>query len=151
MPELRQVNGFNLENGNTNNTGELRAILISLQKIYKDLDKNKQRFKEIEIISDSEYAINAITETNKSIKNLDLISKIIKLRIELSKYFTITFRHVDAHTKNKDYYSLGNDIVDNIARTCAINQKNYGNGENRIKIEKIEKKINEFYHLYKNE
>ena len=67
IPKLKIINGINLSRGNTNNTSELRAILIVFQKLQKIKDEIKNDYSEIVIISDSEYAINAILQKNKSI------------------------------------------------------------------------------------
>lgn len=150
IPKLKIINGINLSRGNTNNTSELRAILIVFQKLQKIKDEIKNDYSEIVIISDSEYAINAISQKNKSIKNLELITKIIKLKRNLELDFTINFKHVLSHTKKDDYYSKGNEIVDNIAKACAINEMKYGNGTDRFRVEKIDEKIYEFYKNFEN-
>ena len=150
IPKLKIVNGINLSRGNTNNTSELRAILIVFQKLQKIKDDIKKDYSEIVIISDSEYAINAISQKNRSIKNLELITKIIKLKRNLELDFDIKFKHVLSHTKKDDYYSKGNEIVDNIAKACAINEMKYGTGSDRFRVEKIDEKIYDFYKNFEN-
>ena len=96
----------------TNQRAELYAILKALLII--DIIK----YKNIHIYTDSMYSINCITKwvknwkkngwkdsKKKDIKNKDLINNIDKI---YSKYNHIYFKHIQAHTSNKDIHSICN-------------------------------------------
>lgn len=104
----------------TNQTAELLAILKSL-KITKKVDKEIK----IKIYTDSLYCINSLTKwyyaweknnwlnsNKKQVKNKEIIQKIIKY----IKKKNIDFVHVRSHTHKKDYYSINNDIADQLAK-----------------------------------
>lgn len=117
----------------TNNKAELSGI----KQIFKTINLNKELFKKDKInyiiCTDSQYAINCITEWSvkwinnnwknskgECIKNKELIEEIINLRDNIPDDIKITFKHVFGHTKepsNKDSiewkYWYGNHKVDN--------------------------------------
>lgn len=102
----------------TNNICELSAILEILEILKNDIDKNI----DLNIYTDSEYAINAFTTSGDKYhrnlwkpppSNIELIKKgyyLIK-----SKKNNIHFHHVYSHTKKKDIHSLYNEEADNLA------------------------------------
>ncbi|KAJ3879891.1 ribonuclease H-like domain-containing protein, partial [Lentinula edodes] len=92
----------------TNNRGELLAVLIAIQKSH-----TKRR---LEIFSDSEYAIRAIVyrapkeaQSNWTCTNGDIL-RAISLWIA-SREAPIIFHHVRGHSNNAH-----NDAADNLAK-----------------------------------
>ena len=127
----------------TNNQMELFGILY----IYKILYEHYQIFKDINIIivSDSQYSINCINgiwsdkwikngwvnSKKESVKNKELIQKILEFKNKINCNLNIKFKHVFSHLQEpNDKNSLewicwnGNEIVD-----MNINKKlnNYNN------------------------
>ncbi len=116
----------------TNNIAELTAILQTLI-ILKDEIKEKMK---ILIVSDSEYAIKCATHYGKKLEengwlnskgktppNLELVQQIYAIT---SKFKNIKFKHVMAHTENKDFYSIGNahaDRLANLALGISVSEK----------------------------
>jgi ribonuclease HI len=114
----------------TNQRAELYAIYKGIKTVYKDI-KNKVNFKtNITIYTDSEYSIKSLTiwiknwkknnwkaSTGKDVLNQDLIIKLDNL---IEKYKTnyggIKFVHVRSHTGRKDFESINNDLVDELAK-----------------------------------
>lgn len=109
---------------NTNNTGELMAILIALYSV-------NQKNVDMMIYSDSMYCINSIViwsktwikngwiaSTGKPVKNKELIERILE---ERKKFNNVVFIHVKAHRqappKDSDGYDAwyGNDQADRLA------------------------------------
>lgn len=108
----------------TNNTGELMAILLAMYNIsQKDID--------LMIYSDSMYCINSIViwskgwikngwvaSTGKPVKNKEIIQRILE---ERKKFKNVVFIHVKAHRKappkdSEDYILwYGNDQADQLA------------------------------------
>lgn len=107
----------------SNNRGELTAILNAITTITD----SPQRYKDIVIVSDSDYCIQSVTNwglkwrrnNDKTKKNLDLIYPIMDL-ISNNKQVNIKFMHVNSHLKEpgiKDdnwFYWKGNDIADKL-------------------------------------
>lgn len=151
MPKLNKL--FSKSIIGTNNQAELEAIRFSLWYILKqfkllenpDTEKSKflrssklqSRFKlhknikklilnnTIFIYSDSKYSIQMLTTNAKAKKNEDKINSCKELLEELNSYdITVKFIHVRAHTKQTDYISKCNDIVDKAAREKATIIKN---------------------------
>lgn len=104
----------------TNNIAELTAILRGL-KIAK-----VKKLNSIQIISDSMYAINCVTNwwpkweknnwflgKNKPVKNVEIIKEIVAL----IKQLNVTFKHIKAHQKDPQIYSDAyyNNIADKLA------------------------------------
>ena len=82
--------------GETNNTMELKAILVALISIKKPINS-------LEIVSDSEYSIGVLTKSWKPKKNIELISKIKKQIIKTQKLVgsLIKWTHVRGHQDNE--------------------------------------------------
>jgi len=110
----------------TNQRAELYAIYYALRKIIKNLD-----FKTITILTDSEYSIKSLTvwvkdwekkdwknAQKKPVMNQDLIKPIYEI-IKKHKD-NIKFIHVDAHTGGGDWKSVGNALVDRLAKQGAL-------------------------------
>tara|TARA_B100001094_G_scaffold320749_1_gene367443 strand:- start:96 stop:671 length:576 start_codon:yes stop_codon:yes gene_type:complete len=108
----------------TNQRAELYAILKSLLII------DIIQYKNIYIYTDSMYSINCITKwvknwkkngwkdsKKKDIKNKDLINNIDKI---YSKYNHIYFKHILAHTSNKDIHSICNNKADKLAKNSIL-------------------------------
>lgn len=105
----------------TNQRAELFAIYEALKNITIH---NETR--DVFIYSDSLYSINSLTlwitdwiknnwinSKKKPIKNLDIIIPIYKIIKECKN--KIYFKHVKAHTNNKDFESICNSIADRLA------------------------------------
>ena len=118
---------LNNDNGNiklTNNIAELVAIIEAINIIKKSSKPNKI------IITDSAYAIKCATtygsklekkgwkqkKDDEEIPNLDLVKRLY----ELTNKYDIQYKHVLAHTGNKDRHSIGNYYADLLANK-AIN------------------------------
>ena len=116
----------------TNNRAELYSILksiiianiINLERIKN----NQEPIKLVKIYSDSEYSVKTFNEwlpkwkkNKKEYKNSDIINEISTL-IDIVQ-FKIIFTHVRAHTGKKDFHSLSNDIVDELAKKGAFRKK----------------------------
>ena len=106
----------------TNNRAELYAIYKSL-KICKKILKEK-KIEKINIYSDSEYSVKTFTiwykkwqNNKKEYKNKDIIDKTVKL---INKLNNVNFIHIKAHTGKNDYYSLGNNQADGLAKCGAL-------------------------------
>lgn len=95
--------------GETNNTMELKAILVALISIKKPINS-------LEIISDSEYSIGVLTKSWKPKKNIELISKIKKQIIETQKLVDspIKWTHVRGHQDNEF-----NNLCDKLATNAS--------------------------------
>ena len=101
----------------TNNIAELTAIYQTYDIIKSDIINGKR----ITIVSDSEYAIKCLTSYGKKcfldhwkkdIPNKELV------RITYETYYkmhNVMFKHVKAHTTNKDIHSIGNFYADKLA------------------------------------
>ena len=103
---LSQYLGDNL----TNNIAELNAILLSVQSL-KNVDSSIR----IEIYSDSQYSIGALTK-NKAIKNKELIQK---TKDELAKFEDVEFFKVKAHATDR-YNNLADQLANDAVRTHKI-------------------------------
>jgi ribonuclease HI len=103
----------------TNNIAELTAVIKAINIIKKMEFKNKV------IVTDSEYVIKCATTygeklaknewksltKDKEIPNLNLVKKIY----ELTNKYNIKYKHVKAHTGNKDRHSISNYYADKLA------------------------------------
>lgn len=109
----------------TNNRGELLAILESIKKISVNFPPSDI---DIQIYTDSSYSKNCLTTwilgwisrgwktaEGSDVKNRDLIEETSNL---LNKFKSYTITHVLAHTGKDDYASKNNHIVDRMA--CRI-------------------------------
>lgn len=110
----------------TNQRAELFAIYVALIIIRKNLIYNK-----INIYTDSEYSIKALTKwvkiwknngwrtsSNKPVENLDIIIPINNiLEKESGK---VEFIHVKSHTGKQDEISINNSIADRLAKKGAL-------------------------------
>jgi ribonuclease HI len=109
----------------TNNVAELTAIKMATIVLMDDIINGR----EIEIYTDSEYSMNALTiygdkhqkqgwksKKGEKIANVELIRPSYDL---IQRYPNIKLIHIRAHTGNKDPHSIGNDIADKLAWTAA--------------------------------
>ena len=103
----------------TNNRAELKAILVALSKVIKEIENGK----EVVIHTDSQYSITCLTANTirkrlaKDIPNYDYINRGYNI---IKKYPSIKFHHVNAHTGNQDIHSIGNDYADRLANLAII-------------------------------
>lgn len=111
----------------SNNTGELTALIRALEILKKDIEEKKS----INIYTDSEYVIkcsgsygsklaknNWKTESDKVPPNLKLLQKIYELYSPHKK--TVKIHYIKAHTNLLDKHSIGNSEADKLAN-MAIN------------------------------
>jgi ribonuclease HI len=105
-----------------------RAELYAIYKGIKVVNKKDNKLN-IKIYTDSEYSIKSLTiwikgwknnnwksSTGKDVMNQDLIKKLDDLiQSHLGK---IEFKHVRSHTGKKDFESINNDKVDNLAKNA---------------------------------
>ena len=109
----------------TNNTGELTALIRAVEIILDDLNKSQPNIK-INIYTDSEYVIKCAgnygdklskndwkTTTGKVPPNLKLIQRIHEIYKPNKK--CIGLHHIKAHTGLNDEHSLGNAEADRLA------------------------------------
>ena len=105
----------------TNNQAELEAIRYALWYFTQRFIDQRLHDNTLYIFTDSEYAISAITGKWKNLKEnlpkINVCRGLIKQIDEKGK--KTAFIHVKAHTKQKDFISLNNDIVDQEARRRA--------------------------------
>jgi ribonuclease HI len=114
----------------TNNVAELTAIINAIKIIQGNTCFNK--YKNKIVVTDSEYAIKCATtygsklaekdwkpKKDKIIPNLDLV----KVLYELVVKYEIKFKHVLAHTGNKDRHSIGNYYADLLANKSIDNDQ----------------------------
>jgi ribonuclease HI len=125
-----------LEGGSlTNNIAELTAAIEGINIIKKMEYKNKI------VVTDSEYVIKCATtygdklavqewlckKTKLPPPNVELVKKIY----QLTKKYDIKFKHIPAHTNNKDKHSICNYYADKLANECIEGPK-----ETKMKKEK---------------
>jgi ribonuclease HI len=115
----------------TNNRAELRAVLAAIDQANDVVDPNMS--KTLVVHTDSMLIVNTVTKwmpawkrnnwrkagkDGEPVANVDLLKA---LDVRLGKR-NIVFRHVRAHTNNRDFESVYNDIVDRLA-TGVLDQK----------------------------
>jgi len=113
----------------TSQRAELYAIYIGLTEIIK----NNILFDIINIYTDSEYSIKALTvwistwsnngwKTSKKqeVLNKDIIIPIYNILLQYPN--KINFTHIKAHTNNSDAHSYNNSIADELAKNGALNK-----------------------------
>ena len=121
---VKQISGG--EKFTTNNRMELSAVINGLERIFAEIFVHEQIVKEIEIISDSTYVVNAINDNwignwksndfknkqGEKIKNEDLWRKLYD-QLEVLNFIKIktVFTKVKGHSGN--YF---NEMVDGLAR-----------------------------------
>jgi ribonuclease HI len=109
----------------TNNIAELTAAIRAINIIKKIDIKNKI------IVTDSEYVIKCATSygekmakkewlTSKNVPppNVELLKKLY----ELTNKYNIKYKHIIAHTENKDRHSVGNYYADKLANASIIDK-----------------------------
>jgi len=112
----------------TNNIAELVAVIEAIDLIKDRPVPNKT------IVTDSEYIIkcatyfgkklndnNWKTSDNKKPPNLELV----KILFELTNKYNIKYKHIKAHTGNKDKHSIGNYYADLLANRAIGNHKTF--------------------------
>jgi len=116
----KELKGDNL----TNNIAELTAVIEAIKLIQDKKIKDKI------IVTDSEYVIKCATtygkkledrewkqKKDKPIPNLELVKELY----ELTSEFNIKYKHIQAHTDNKDRHSIGNYYADSFANKSINN------------------------------
>lgn len=118
----------------TNNIAELVACIEAIEMIKTNPAKNKT------IVTDSEYIIKCATCYGKKLEannwktskdkippNLTLVKRLYKL----TNNYNIKYKHIMAHTTNKDRHSIGNYYADLLANN-AINHTPQQSNKNKI-------------------
>jgi ribonuclease HI len=99
----------------TNNIAELKGMIEALKVICK-LKEDR-----ITIYYDSEYAAGVITGRTNAHANLELVTEgkslLSDARLEGK---VIKFIHVYSHTGDNDIHSIGNEIVDDLAKRIPL-------------------------------
>lgn len=93
-----------------NNVAELQAIYYALQNI-KGLRKDEPIF----IITDSKIAIDCIKNPEGKCEKFRGLAECIRGMLYCEKW---RIYHKKAHTKNKDRYSVRQELVDKIAKNA---------------------------------
>lgn len=119
-----------VEGKQTNNTGELTAIIRALEILCKEREEKRQ----INIYTDSEYVMKCAgsygdklfkndwkTSTDKVPPNCKLLQKLYGLYKPFKKYIKLI--HIKAHTNFQDEHSLGNEEADRLANLAVGNTK----------------------------
>jgi ribonuclease HI len=105
----------------TNNIAELSAAIKAINIIKKFDIKNKI------IVTDSEYVIKcattygdklAVKEWLTSKKTVPPNLELVKRLYQLTKKYNIKYKHIAAHTDNKDRHSISNYYADKLANEC---------------------------------
>lgn len=107
----------------SNNRGELMAILKAMDYV-SHAQQGQFEYKQIVVVSDSEYSINGIDKYSMDNKaNVDLIGPAKKLLTDLRGDRPTALTHVDGHgtedvdpTSAKWFLWKGNDIVDKLCQ-----------------------------------
>jgi ribonuclease HI len=133
-----------VEGKQTNNTGELTAMIRALEILKKEIEDKRV----INIHTDSEYVIkcsgsygerlaknNWKTKEDKIPPNLKLLQKIYELYNPNKKYIKI--QHIKAHTNLSDKHSIGNSQADRLAN-MAVNP-NYKEHDEDVDIDGFKK------------
>lgn len=99
----------------TNNIAELTGIIEAL-KVIRKLKEDR-----ITIYYDSEYAAGVITGRTNARANLELVAEGKSLLSDAQlEGKVIKFIHVYSHTGDSDIHSIGNEIVDNLAKRLPL-------------------------------
>lgn len=104
-----RAEGYHLEDGCTNNHGELMAIYIGLSRLVKN-----RSHETIIINSDSDYAINACLSKKPAKANADIVGPLRKL---VSKFTGLSFNQVKGHSGNK-LNSLADELCTVAIKRC---------------------------------
>jgi len=122
----------------TNNIAELTSAIEAIHIIKKeDIEKKI-------IVTDSEYIIKCATTYGKKLEskewktskdkdppNINLVKKIY----ELTNKYNIQYKHIKAHTENKDIHSIGNYYADKLANDAiGLSSETKYNFETKKKI-----------------
>ena len=131
-----------VEGKQTNNTGELTAMIRALEILKKEIEDKRI----INIYTDSEYVMkcsgsygeklaknNWKTKEDKIPPNLKLLQKIYDLYHANKKHINI--HHIKAHTNLHDKHSIGNSQADRLAN-IAVNP-NYKEQDEDVEIDRF--------------
>ena len=109
----------------TNNTGELSAIIKVFEVLKQDIIDNKV----VHIYTDSEYAIKCCNNFGSKICNNTVNKKpvpnkelVMQLHTLFNKHHNVHIKHINSHTGLQDQHSLGNEGADTLANKAV--QKN---------------------------
>ena len=121
-PELSKADRVPSTDSQTNNRGELLAILKGVECVTNNFPPAEI---ELQIYTDSMYSKNCLTAwlpkwiqtnwmttSNTPVSNRDIIEPCVE---KLSKFKSYMITYVQAHTGKDDYESKHNDIVDKMA------------------------------------
>lgn len=133
FPENKELSGkskISLDEPQTNQRGELKAIYEGLKKLSDNVVVNET---EIQIFTDSTYSRDCLTSwiknwmkndwmtsAGKPVLHKDLIQGSYEL---LRKFKSYIITYVKAHTGKKDDLSINNDIVDKMAVSELIDKE----------------------------
>lgn len=126
----------------TNNTGELTALIRALEILYDDIRDGQT----IHIYTDSEYVMKCMksygdklakndwkTSNNKIPPNKNLLKKAYELYKPYEN--TVILHHIRAHTNSQDEHSLGNNEADRLAnRAIGLDRCPHANTKHYINI-----------------
>ena len=105
----------------TNNIAELTAAIKAINIIKKIEIKNKV------IVTDSEYVIKCATSYGEKLSKNDWMTskkvsppniELVKKLFDLTNKYNIKYKHIMAHTDNKDRHSISNYYADKLANDC---------------------------------
>lgn len=112
------------KNKPTNQRCELMAIYLALKTINDDSDISKDH--PVIIGTDSAYSINCVIEwrenwiknnwrnsKKKPVQNKEILENVYA---QYDQRSNVVFRHIKAHTRNDDEWSIGNQHADALAR-----------------------------------
>jgi ribonuclease HI len=122
----------------------IKTVYKGIKTVYKGNKNDEDGVNKVEVVgvdgiinrvnitiyTDSEYSIKSLTiwiknwkknnwkaSTGKDVLNQDLIVKLDRLIEKYkTKYGSIKFIHVRSHTGRKDFESINNDLVDDLAK-----------------------------------
>ena len=122
----------------TNNRAEIKAILYGVQSIPDN--------SEVEVFSDSQYALGVLSGRYKAKKNPDLVSKYKKVVAE--KNISVSYNWVRGHNGNK-----WNELCDQLCNEAAgadLNENPFGSTRKRHNKRLEDMGNNELLELYKS-
>jgi len=143
-----------VEGKQTNNTGELTAMIRALEILSNDIENKKI----INIYTDSEYVIkcsgsygdklyknNWKTSEDKIPANCLLLKKLYELYNPVKKL--VILKHIKAHTNLQDEHSLGNEGADRLANLAISNKVNDLDDYDKILANSVSKTDNNKHYI----
>ena len=127
-------NVIHSESGKLNmNDNNQRAELISIFNALQWCFKNLKGSYDIHIYTDSEYSLKCLTlwiyswkksnwknSKRQDVKHRDVIEPCFELiQIMKKNSINVKINHIRSHTENKDFFAMGNNDADKLARTTS--------------------------------